>query len=469
MSRFLIAAAFLLCAGFQALALDWGGSVEDKSVTTLPFAKLGTGSVGQTETARLWVTRKLGPSADFLLKANVADALTYGYAPGPLTNTFTADLESLVISSGSLVVGRTTYKDFGGIVLNTTLDGVQGTLYAPGLDLTLVAGYSGFVFKSGSTVVISQADLTDRIVPEDFTKPSTLFAPPRAVGYVEADFSRLIPNQKLQLAEAVQIDLRNENVAKDGGQHSFFSPGSGTMAPVHMSYTGLGISGRIAGPLYWDFWSYAGLGLSLTPTGNYAQQSVDPSTHVVTPEVMQTWRTSYIVNGIGNIDLTLLLPRWNDTIFNIGLMVGSWDPDGISPDQNLSATLKGDRPSLYTGYFGISRTGSALIFNPQPTNMAIAQVLYSVKPFARSKSDAANFQMTASGFVFLRPTAGAIAETGLDTTSTDLYLASEGDLNLLWRPASDWGASLGVGVLVPGKALTRGIELNVQAGLNLSF
>jgi hypothetical protein len=126
-------------------------------------------------------------------------------------------------------------------------------------------------------------------------------------------------------------------------------------------------------------------------------------------------------------------------------------------------------PSLYTGYFGITRTGSALIFNPQPVNMGIAQLLFSIKPFAKAKSDLANVQVTASGFVFVRPTPGAIAESGLDTTKNDLYLASEGDLNVLWRPASDWGANLGVGVLVPGPAMTRGVEMRAQMGLNLSF
>ena len=367
------------------------------------------------------------------------------------------------------MLGRTVYSDFGGVLLNTTLDGIQGTISMQGLDLTMLAGYSGFVFKSGSTMVISQADLADRTVAEDFSKPSTLFAPPRAVGYLDADFTRILPDQELQIAEAVQIDLRQSDIAKNGDSHSYYTPGS--TAPIHMSYTGLGMSGRIVGPLYWDLWGYAGLGMSLTPTGNYAQKVVDTTTKpaTVTPEVLQTWKTSYIVNGIGNLDFSLLLPDFHNTIVDLGLMVGSWDPDGISPDQNLPTTPKGSTPSLYTGYFGISRTGSALIFNPQPTNMAIVQLLYSLKPFSAAKGDAANLQMTASGFVFVRPTTGAIAESGLDSTSKNLYLGTEADLNLIWRPAADWGASLGLGLFAPGAAMTRGLEGIAQLGLNLSF
>jgi hypothetical protein len=459
--------AFSAC--IKVAAFDWGGGLEEKSGTSLPFNKLSSGTFDQTETFRLWMTHYFSPSASLLLKANAADVLTVGYAPNSLANSFTADLDTLVFSAGPLVVGRTIYRDFGNTILNTTLDGAQYTLNTPKYDLTILVGYTGFVFKSGSTVVISQADLNDRTVAEDVTKPSTLFAPSRAVGYFEADFPHLLADQKLMLAEAVQVDLRGAGIAKDGDPHSNFTPGA--TAPVHMSYTGLGVSGRIIGPLYWDFWAYAGLGMSLTATGPFAQATVNPGPPPTTvPEVLQTWKTSYIVNGIGNLDLTLLLPDANDLIVNLGVMLGSWDPDGIAPDQNLPTTPNGGyTPSQYTGYFGISRTGSALIFNPQPVNMGIVQLLFSVKPFAGATSDLANVQVTASAFVFVRPTSGPIAESGIDPSKSDLYVASEGDINVLWRPASDWGANLGVGVFVPGPAMTRGIEMRAQMGFNLSF
>ncbi|HET6450227.1 MAG TPA: hypothetical protein VFI08_02910, partial [Spirochaetia bacterium] len=330
-----------------------------------------------------------------------------------------------------------------------------------------LGAYSGLVFKSDSTVVISQADLNDRTVAEDFTKPSTLFAPPRAIGYVEADFTRLVPGQKVMVAEAVQLDLRTSGIAKAGDSHSAFS--AGPTAPVHMTYTGLGVSGRITGPLYWDFWGYAGLGMSMTSTGPFAQASVNQTTHQAVPEVLQTWKTSYVVNGIGNLDLTLLLPESSDLVVDLGMMLGSWDKDGISPDQNLPTAQQGSKPSLFTGYFGISRTGSALIFNPQPVNMGILQLLVSVKPFAPSTNDLANVQLTMSGYLYVRPTSGPIAESGLDPTKSSLYVGSEGDVNVLWRPASDWGANLGVGVFVPGPAMTRGVEMRLQLGANVSF
>ncbi len=456
-----------LGAGLRAAAWDWGGSTEDKTGTSVPFNGVSLGTFDQTETIRLWMSHYFNPSTSILMKANVANLSTVGYSPNNLANSFTADLDVLAFSMPGLVIGRTTYRDFGNTVLNTTLDGAQYTLDTPGFDLTVVAGYSGFVFKSGSTVVISAADLSDRTVAENFGNPSTLVAPPRAVGYVEADFSNILPDQKLMVAEAVQVDLRTAGIAKNGDSHSAFT--SGATAPVHMSYTGLGMSGRIVGPLYWDAWAYAGLGISMTPTGPFKQAYIDPVTHLQVPEQLQTWQTSYIINGLGNFDFTLLLPGASNLIVDLGFMLGTWDPDGISPDQNLPTSPQGSTPSLYTGYFGISRTGSALIFNPQPVNMGIVQLLVSIKPFAASTADLANLQVTASVFVYVRPTPGAIAESGVNPSSTDLYVGTEGDLNLLWRPASDWGASLGFGTFFPGPALSRGIEMRVQLGANVSF
>ncbi len=467
MTRRILPFLAVLALGFPAFSLDWGGSLEDDSSTNLPLSKLSAGSAVQTETFRLWAIQKFGSSASLLAKANVSDALSFTF-PRSVSNAVTADLDAFVWSSGGLAVGRTTFRDFGSTVLNTTLDGIQYSFGAHGVDFNLAAGSSALIFKSGSTVVISEADLNERTVAEDWRKASTLFAPKRAMAYLEASFTTLLPGQTFQVAEAAQFDLRTDNIAKNGGTHSHFTPG-GPTAPVHMSYTGLGVSGRLSGPFYWDLWSYLGLGTSLTPTGPYAQKGFDPVTKQPIPELMQVWKTSYIVNGIGNMDLTLLLPSLNDTIVNLGIMVGSWDPDGISPDQNLPTKPQGDKPSLYTGYFGISRTGSALIFNPQPTNLVITQLLYSFKPLGRSKSDWANLQMATNCFIFVRPTTGPIAEAGLDPSSSGLYLGTELDVSFLWRPASDWGASFGFGFLAPSKAMTRGNELRFQASLNLSF
>jgi hypothetical protein len=123
-------------------------------------------------------------------------------------------------------------------------------------------------------------------------------------------------------------------------------------------------------------------------------------------------------------------------------------------------------PSLYTGYFGISRTGGSMIFNPQPVNMVTGQLLLSIKPLP-------DLQIAASSFAFARIIAGAkgnVTESGILTNNEENFLGFEQDVSALLRPASDWGSNLGMAVFVPNeKAGSRKMEYKVSAGLNLSF
>jgi hypothetical protein len=427
-------------AAAPAFALDWGGSLENSTGANLT----ATTVVNQSETGRFWVQQAFGRSANLTLKASVYHSVTLDPTASGPSGAVSFDLDALVFTGGGLKVGRTIYRDFSSTLLNTVLDGIEYDLSVPGFDLTVLAGTSKYVFQDQSTIAISQADLNDRIAGQkiQWSDPSTYLAPPRAVAYVEGDLTRLAKDLTLKLALAGQYDLRSSAADSSG-------------APVSMAYAGLGGSGRLVGPFYWDLWAYGGAGKSQT-------QVPVPGAKTVS----KTWADSTILNAIANLDLTLLLPDWNNSVVNLGVMGGSWDPDGTTPSQNAPS---GNSPSQYTGYFGISRTGSALIFNPQPTNLVLTQVLYSFKPFARDTGGLGSIQVAASGFAFVRPTSGAITESGVDPNKSDLYLASEGDLNLLFRPASDWGGNLGLGILVPGAAMTRKIETKVQLGLNLSF
>ena len=43
----------------QAFSFDWGGSVEDKSISNFTFDKFSSGYLIQTEIARLWMSQRL--------------------------------------------------------------------------------------------------------------------------------------------------------------------------------------------------------------------------------------------------------------------------------------------------------------------------------------------------------------------------------------------------------------------------
>jgi len=143
--------------------------------------------------------------------------------------------------------------------------------------------------------------------------------------------------------------------------------------------------------------------------------------------------------------------------------VGSWDPDGVTPESNAPTSKDSMDPTLYTAWTGLSQSGAGMIFNPQPANMVTSQLLVSFKVLD-------TLQAAATSFVFVRPMTQPISESGLRATSSELYLGAEQNVRLAWRPTSDFGASLGLGVFLPNdKALSRTLELKVQASANLSF
>ncbi len=225
-------------------------------------------------------------------------------------------------------------------------------------------------------------------------------------------------------------------------------------ATISTAYLGLGGEGRVAGPFFWNAWGYLMGGASLTASG--------PPVDLKTSQFL-TWKASYLLAGMGSMDLALLLPELSHLVINLNLQMGSWDPDGASPDQNAPENPGSLVPSLYTGWVGISRTGGSLIFSPQPSNMFTSQLLISAKPHD-------SLQLVASVFTFLRPSPTGISEVGINPKSSDLFLGIETDLSALWRPVSDFGASLGMGVFVPNPGvLDRSVEWKVQTGLSLSF
>lgn len=454
--RFTSLAALAVVLTLPASAFDWGASVDETTLTLVPQTPSEGGYITQSFSLRGWAHWDLGPGSRLQVKANLTDSLKVSLAQGnTVTNTLSGDIDTLSWTTDAFVLGRSDFKDFDGSVINSRLDGAKASTRASVagllLDLRGFVGTSALVFKTGSTVVVSQADIADRSVTADLTKPSTLLAPPRVIAYAEAGLPRLVSDQVFRLALAGQADLR-QGTAKAGDTYDKTDT-KALGAGVSTAYLGLGGQGRVVGPVYWSASAWVGAGASLTPVTGSSSTSV--------------WKDSSILGALGSADLVVLVPDWGRTVAGLGVTAGTADPDGATSDKNKAS---GSSPSLYTGWVGISRTAAAQIFNPQPANAVTAKAYWSVKPFAGLPGPAESLQTIVTGLTFLRPTTAAIDETGLKSAATDLYLGSEADLNLFWRPASDWGSNLAFGVFVPnGQALDRGLEIKAQLGLNLSF
>jgi hypothetical protein len=150
-------------------------------------------------------------------------------------------------------------------------------------------------------------------------------------------------------------------------------------------------------------------------------------------------------------------------VVNLSALIGSWDTDATKASVDANAS------GQYNGWFGITRTGGQIIFNPQPVNMLTMQLAYSLKPFVGlGNGSLDNFSIALVGTGFLRPNKnGPITESGLDPASQANYLATEVDLNLAWRLSSDLGLGLGGGLLIPNtEAMSRKLEGKIQFSLS---
>lgn len=412
------------------LAVDFGAGIEEQTSVT-------NETLTQTATFRPWLRWVGGDGAQFDLKANVTDTLTVDRTNAhPATNAVAAELDALSyyqpFSLGPVVLGttwgRAPVSDFDGTLLSTTLDGAGVTADLGVVALKAAVGTTAFLFKSGTTVAVSADDFTERETTADLTKPATLWAPPRLVAYAEAAFPALVDGQTFRVAAAGQADLRKGS-PQDGD-----AVGSAG-APVSVAYAGVGGEGRVAGPWYWSTAGWVGYGSSLT-------------------SVSSTWKANTILNGWGTVALTLVEPTWAYTVAGVSVQAGSGDDDGLTPSTNQAS---GSSPTTYTGWFGISRGSTSPVFDAQPGNLVTAKAYWSVKPFAAVRGPAESLQLVASALAFAK------------TTTRD-YRGAEADLAVLWRPASDWGASATVGAFVPSTTESdQTVRALAQLGLNLSF
>jgi hypothetical protein len=430
----LLSLAFAVALASPVAAVDFGAGMEESSSVTQD-------TFTQTATLRPWLRWVGATGARFDLKGNLTDTLTVDRTNGnPATNRVSGDLDALSYTQpfdlGSVTLGttwgRTPVSDFDGTLLSTPLDGASASADLGVVTLKLAAGTTAFLFKSGTNVAVSADDLTESDTSADLTKPSTLWAPPRVVGYAEAAFPTLVDGQSFRVAAAGQADLR-KNSPHDGD--AVDSSSGATQAPVSMGYAGVGGEGRLAGPLYWSTAGWVGLGSSLT-------------------NVSSTWKATTIFNAWGTATVTLVQPSWAYTVAGISVQAGSGDDDGLAPSTNEA---NGSSPTTYTGWFGISRASTSPVFDAQPGNLVTAKVYWSTKPFANTQGPAESLQVVASALVFAK-------------TTTLGYRGAEGDLVVLWRPASDWGANATVGAFVPSATETdHNLMYLAQLGLNLSF
>jgi hypothetical protein len=447
---------FILVAACSVAAfadsMDFGGSI----LNTTGFGNYPSTAVAgaapallQRDTANLWFQASFGGS--FLFSAQVGSAFVMDqFSSRPLFFYVDADLLNLAGSysqspTGAFLLryafGRMPFSDFTGLVLNQKADGIMLGVEIPALSARVSAAYTGLVSKGASSIALSRNDVND------VSNPLVYFAPPRLIETVGVSILDIL-GQKLTVSGAFQQDLRDTlldlaSPATDliAAGTTAFDPSRG--GPVYSEYFGLGLDGTIVSTLSYTLYSYLGLTHDLVYTAGSYQSSLGVS----------------VLAGVG---VSYFMENALFSRIGAKFLFVSGDPGATSVYESNTQAF-----SLFTP---ISRTSLGYVFSPQLSNIMRAELGYSLKPLSFLSGDLGkSLETSIKADVYLRPTPGAISESGVDSANTDLYLGTEADLSVNFRPLSDLGLTLWGGVFFPGSAFGAAPSVQYRAGFDISL
>ncbi len=417
--RFAVVALLAVAAAAPLSALDFGGVVDNRS--SLEGSQ--TAAFAQDDKLALW----LSISAGQLLEASIQGSYTFS-----LERPYLFDLERLRVTlrpglAGAVTLGRFTHGDFTGWLLSHTLDGLSLTYNLPAAVMSLEVATSALLLKPVSQIQMSRSDAAD------LSFDNRLLAPARLVGGLQILFPEIVAGQQVNLGFWVQRDLRPDSQLIAPGEVDQY-PADAVGGRLHSVYLGAGLSGSILAALYYDGFFYAEGGSELSYVA-------DPSSP--TGSSYQYRPLSAVLAGGG---LRLYLERLLFTRVGMRFLYASGDADAAT-------YLEGNTAGAATTFVPISRQTVSLVFDPQLGNLMLGQLSYSMRPFGASRSRLLqNLQLQLSGLGFFRPTTGPISERGLDPAATTLYLGTEVDGAINFRPFSDLGLALSAGVWIPNQA-----------------
>lgn len=430
--KFVLFLLIIFLTSLNLFSIDYGGNLDNN--TSFNWGDDFTTS--EKLRFSMWLGTQINPHLDFLIKG------TYILSIADVDIENKGDLNRLVLNGNfpfsrllfKFSTGRFVFSDFSNMVINHKLDGVSFLFELPVVSLKAYTGYSGLLFNHSCNINMTKSDYTDN------NDEDTILAPKRLIEGAEAVFPQLFLKQSLTVSFWAQQDFRNNNFVKAGNT----TEEAGTGGKLNTQYSGLGISGGAKGIFYYNTFFYVGTGKTLSYiSGEYREANI----------------LSFLAGGGFRFYLeNALYSRVSiDTVFSSG--------------DNDSETYfrEGNTNDLAMMFVPISTSSPALVFSPKLGNLLYIKGGYSLKPF--SKLHAAvlkNFQTIVNAIVFLRPTGGQISESGLDTGSSDIYLGTEADIIINFKPFSDFGAAASVGMFFPGDVFNN-MSNKFLAKIELSY
>ncbi len=410
---------------FSGFSFDYGGSIDTSAVYYQDQDTDGT--FYNSDVLYLWASSDLPYGLKVYALGNVGFN-TEDYLVFDL-NYF--KIENRDPSVLNYTVGRFKVSDFSGYVMSQRIDGVSVVLNYPRFAAKVDAGYTGLLFNRASGIEMTLTDQADGTDLFDFESP-------RIVAGAEGEFPGLAGGFDVRAGVWVQFDMRSDSDLVTGG---------GTL---DTQYFGVSVSGPVVSGLYVDGFAYLGTG-----SESFASGGSDYS----------------IVSYMGSVGARYYLEQFLYSRIAARFLYFSGDSD------YTGSFLEGNSSGDGTVFTPVSSKPLALVFSPDPGNIMLGKLGYSVKPFGNLGIEMLNnLQAELTGIVFFRSTTGLISESGIDPSSDSLYLGTEVDGTVNFRPFSDLGMFLTGGVFIPGTGSDgaflesqRDIEFLLSAGLSFSF
>jgi hypothetical protein len=263
----------------------------------------------------------------------------------------------------------------------------------------------------------------------DQSDTGVFFAAPRLIEKIDALVPNFLPRQDLNFTLIWQQDLRGANALLQPGQQQQFVTGlSG--GGISSQYTGIGLSGAIVSTLYYNSFFYLNTGSTLS----YVVDSTSGTGF--------SWEYRPIEAFLAGLGLRYFREDLLSSRLELQAIFSSGDADN-------SSYQEGNTAGASTIFVPISQDTLGLAFQPQWGNLMLIDASYSFKPFSGSPTAWQNLQLMVKVLSFIRPTTGGISQVGVNPASTDLYLGTEVDAIINFRPLSDLGTALSFGLFMP--------------------
>ncbi|MCK5153406.1 MAG: hypothetical protein KAQ93_03535 [Spirochaetales bacterium] len=403
-----------------SFGLDFGGSLEDSTV----YYTSDSAEFYHSDTLSLWLTGEVWKDTNLFVQGSY----TYTTDDPYFFDIDYLKIENKSVSPLNYTLGRFHTSDSSRYIFSHKLDGVSLSYNLPSAVFSAKAGYTGLLFDTSSSIGMTIADQTG----VDYGIEQT-FAAPRIVGGIQAFFPELYMNQDLKAEVWAQMDMRNDSDLTTGGK-------------LDTQYFGLFLSGPLASSLYYDSFAYLGTGQSHSGIAE-----------------------SYsVLSFLGSAGLRYYMEDFLFSRMSLRFLYSSGDSDFTT------SFTEGNTSGDSSNFVPISGKSTGLVFSPELGNIFLTQFSYSLKPFSGMGNRVLeNIQLELTDVNFFRSTTGLISESGINTDSDSLYLGTEIDGTINYRPFSDLGVSLSGGVFIPnngsGGAFLDTRELEFLSRLGLSF